>query len=179
MLSAFSQGLKGAGYVVGTNVAIEFRWGDGQYDRLPAMAQDLVRSNVAVIVTSGGELVAQAAVAATTKIPIVISVGEDPVRYGLVASRNRPGGTGTGVTSVLGGLGAKQLGLLRDLAPKSGTIAMLVNPNDPWANTQIANTEAAASAVAQQLLVLRASTGAWRSTPLSRRSSRTGSVRCW
>ena len=160
MLSAFQQGLKEAGYVVGRNVAIEFRWGDGQYERVPALAEDLVRSNVTVIVTSGGEIAALAAKAATTTIPIVFSVGEDPVRYGLVASLNRPGGNVTGVTSLLGALGAKQLGVLRDLVPKSGVIAMLVNPDDPWAKTQITNTEAAALAVEQQLLVLRASTEA-------------------
>jgi putative tryptophan/tyrosine transport system substrate-binding protein len=158
MLSAFYSGLKEAGYVVGKNAAIEFRWGDGKYDRLPRLAEDLVRSNVAVIVTSGGELSALAAKAATGKIPIVISVGEDPVRYGLVASLNRPGGNITGVTSLLGALGAKQLGVLRDLMPKTGTLAMLVNPDDPWAETQITNTQAAALAVGQQLKVLRANT---------------------
>jgi putative ABC transport system substrate-binding protein len=158
MLSAFYSGLKEAGYVVGKNAAIEFRWGDGQYDRLPALAEDLVRNNVAVMVTSGGELSALAAKRATSKIPIVISVGEDPVRYGLVASLNRPGGNITGVTSLLGALGAKQLGLLRDLVPKTGMLAMLVNPDDPWAETQITNTEAAAVAVGQQLMVLRANT---------------------
>jgi putative ABC transport system substrate-binding protein len=156
MLSAFYLGLKNAGYVVGKNAAIEFRWGDGRYDRLPGMAEDLVSSNVAVIVTSGGELSALAAKRATSKIPIVISVGEDPVRYGLVASLNRPGGNITGVTSLLGTLGAKQLGLLRDLVPKTGMLAMLVNPDDPWAETQITNTQAAALAVGQQLMVLRA-----------------------
>ena len=158
MLSAFYFGLKEAGYVVGKNAAIEFRWGDGQYDRLPGLAEDLVRNNVAVIVTSGGELSALAAKRATTKIPIVFNVGEDPVRYGLVASLNRPGGNITGVTSLLGILGTKQLGLLRDLVPKVGVIAMLVNPNETWAETQIATTEAAALAVGQQLVVLRAST---------------------
>jgi putative tryptophan/tyrosine transport system substrate-binding protein len=156
MLSAFYLGLKNAGYVVGKNAAIEFHWGDGRYDRLPGMAEDLVSSNVAVIVTSGGELSALAAKRATSKIPIVISVGEDPVRYGLVASLNRPGGNITGVTSLLGTLGAKQLGLLRDLVPKTGMLAMLVNPDDPWAETQITNTQAAALAVGQQLMVLRA-----------------------
>ena len=158
MLSAFYSGLKEAGYVVGKNAAIEFRWGDGQYDRLPGLADDLARNNVAVIVTSGGELSALAAKRATSKIPIVISVGEDPVRYGLVASLNRPGGNITGVTSLLGALGAKQLGVLRDLMPKTGMLAMLVNPDDPWAETQITNTEAAAVAVGQQLMVLRANT---------------------
>jgi putative tryptophan/tyrosine transport system substrate-binding protein len=158
MLSAFHRGLNDSGYAVGKNVAIEFRWGDGQYDRLPALAEDLVRRNVAVIVTSGGELSALAAKQATSRIPLVISVGEDPVRYGFVASLNRPGGNITGVTSLLGTLGAKQLGLLRDLVPKSGMVAMLVNPSDPWAEVQIANTEAAALAVSQPLMVLRANT---------------------
>ena len=158
MLSAFYFGLKEAGYVVGKNAAIEFRWGDGQYDRLPGLAEDLVRNNVAVIVTSGGELSALAAKRATAKIPIVFNVGEDPVRYGLVASLNRPGGNITGVTSLLGVLGTKQLGLLRDLVPKAALIAMLVNPNDTWGETQITNTEASARAIGQQLVVLRAST---------------------
>jgi len=158
MLAAFHQGLKETGYVVGKNVAIEFRWGDGQYDRLPALAEDLVRRNVAVIVTSGGEISALAAKAATTKIPIVFNVGEDPIRIGLIASLNRPGGNITGVTSLLGVLGTKQLGLLRDLVPKAALIAMLVNPNDTWGETQITNTEASARAIGQQLVVLRAST---------------------
>jgi putative ABC transport system substrate-binding protein len=158
MLSAFHRGLNESGYAVGKNVAIEFRWGDGQYDRLPALAEDLVRRNVAVIVTSGGELSALAAKQATSRIPLVISVGEDPVRYGFVASLNRPGGNITGVTSLLGTLGAKQLGLLRDLVPKAGMVAMLVNPDDPWAELQITNTEAAALAVSQPLMVLRANT---------------------
>jgi putative ABC transport system substrate-binding protein len=158
MLSAFQRGLNETGYVVGKNVEIEFRWGDGQYDRLPTLAEDLVRRNVAIIVTSGGELSALAAKRATSTIPIVINVGEDPVRYGLVTSLNRPGGNITGVTSLLGSLGAKQLGLLRDLVPKTGMVAMLVNPDDTWAETQITNTEAAARTVGQQLIVLRANT---------------------
>ena len=158
MLSAFHRGLKDAGYIVGNNVAIEFRWADGQYDRLPALANELVRQNVAVIVTSGGEVCALAAKAATVRIPIVFNVGEDPVQFGLVASLNRPGGNVTGVTSLLGTLGTKQLGLLRDLVPNAGLIGMLVNPGDTWANTQIKNTEAAALAVGQRLLVLRAGT---------------------
>ncbi len=158
MLAAFRQGLKEAGFIVDKNVTIEFRWGDGQYDRLPTLAEDLVRRNVAVIVTSGGEISALAAKAATQKIPIVFNVGEDPVRFGLTASLNRPGGNITGVTSLLGSLGAKQLGLLRDLVPKVSVIGMLVNPNDTWTETQITNTAAAARAVGQQFVVLRAST---------------------
>jgi putative ABC transport system substrate-binding protein len=158
MLSAFHHGLKQAGYVVGKNVAIEFRWGDGHYDRLPALAEDLVHLNVAIIVTSGGEISAQAAKTVTAKIPIVFNVGEDPVRNGLVESLNRPGGNLTGVTSLLGTLGTKQLGILRDLIPNAGVIAMLVNPGDTWAKTQISNTEEAALAVGQELIVLRAST---------------------
>ena len=158
MLSAFNRGLKATGYEDGKNVRIEFRSAEGRYDRLQSLAEDLVRSNVSVIVTAGGERSASAAKAATAKIPIVFNVGEDPVQHGLVASLNRPGGNLTGVTSLLGTLGAKQLGLLRDLAPKAGLIGMLVNPNDTWAVTQVANTEAAALVVGQQLLVLHAST---------------------
>lgn len=158
MLSAFQRGLKEAGYMVGKNVAIEFRWGDGHYDRLPALAEDLVHQNVAIIVTSGGEISAQAAKTVTAKIPIIFNLGEDPVRNGLVESLNRPGGNLTGVTSLLGTLGTKQLGILRDLVPNAGVIAMLVNPGDTWAETEISNTEAAALAVGQQLTVLRAAT---------------------
>jgi len=158
MLSELNRGLKEAGYIVGQNVAILSRWADGQYDRLPALAEDLVRLNVAVIVTGGGEISARAAKQATNKIPIIFNVGEDPVRYGLVTSFNRPGGNATGVTSLLGSLATKQFGLLRDLVPPGGVIAMLVNPDETWAETQISNTEAAALAVTQRLLVLRAAT---------------------
>jgi putative ABC transport system substrate-binding protein len=157
MMAAFRHGLNETGYVEGRNVAIEFRWGGGQYDRLPALVEDLVRRQVAIIVTSGGEPAALAAKAATAKIPIVFNVGEDPVRFGLVASLNRPGGNITGVTSLLGMLGTKQLGLLRELVPKAATIGMLINPNDPWAESQTSNTQAAAREVGQQLVVFSAS----------------------
>ena len=160
MVSAFQQGLKEAGFTEGVNVAIEYRWGDGQYDRLPAMAEDLARRNVATIVTSGGEIAALAAKAATTRIPIVFNIGEDPVRIGLVASLNRPGGNVTGVTSLLGALGTKQLGLIRELVPKVGVVGMLVNPGDTWAESFISNTEMGAREVGQRLVTATATTDA-------------------
>jgi putative ABC transport system substrate-binding protein len=156
MLAAFRQGLNETGFVEGKNVTIEYRWGDGQYDRLPALAANLVRQRVAVIVTSGGGPAALAAKTATTEVPVVFNVGEDPVRTGLIASINRPGGNLTGVTSLLESLGAKQLAVLRELVPKAITIAMLVNPNDTEAETQIAHTQAAARELGQELIVLNA-----------------------
>ena len=157
MLAAFRQGLNETGFVEGKNVTIEYRWGDGQYGRLPALAANLVGQRVAVIVTAGGEPAALAAKTATTEIPVVFNVGEDPVRAGLIASINRPGGNLTGVTSLLESLGAKQLGLLRELVPRAITIAMLVNPNDTWADKQIAHTQTAAQELGQELIVLNAS----------------------
>jgi len=158
MLAAFRQGLNETGYVEGKNVAIEFRWGDGEYDRMPTLAEDLVRRQVAIIVTSGGEISAQAAKAATATIPIVFNVGADPVRFGLVASLNRPGGNLTGVTSFVRVLGAKQIGLLRELVATATVIAFLVNPNEPTAESQISDVQAAAREVGQQLIILRAGT---------------------
>jgi putative tryptophan/tyrosine transport system substrate-binding protein len=158
MLAAFRRGLSETGYAEGKNVTIEYRWGRGQYDRLPALAEDLARRQVAVIVTGGGENVALAAKAATAKIPIVANLAEDPVRFGLVASLNRPGGNITGVTSLLGAQGAKQLGLLRELVPQAAVIGMLVDSNMPWAESLTTNTQAAARAVGLQLVVLGAST---------------------
>jgi ABC-type uncharacterized transport system substrate-binding protein len=158
LLAAFRRGLNETGYVEGGNVAIEYGWAGGQYDRLPTLAGDLVRRQVAVIVTGGSELAALAAKAATAKIPIVFNIGEDPVRVGLVASLNRPGGNVTGVTSLLGALGPKQLGLLRELVPQAAMIAMLVDPSMPYAETLTTNTQAAARAVGQQLIVVGAST---------------------
>jgi putative tryptophan/tyrosine transport system substrate-binding protein len=157
MLAAFRRGLSETGYAEGKNT-IEYRWGRGQYDRLPALAEDLARRQVAVIVTGGGENVALAAKAATAKIPIVAILAEDPVRFGLVASLNRPGGNITGVTSLLGAQGAKQLGLLRELVPQAAVIGMLVDSNMPWAESLTTNTQAAARAVGLQLVVLGAST---------------------
>jgi putative tryptophan/tyrosine transport system substrate-binding protein len=157
LLAAFRRGLNETGYVEGKNVAIEYRWGGGQLDRLGALAEDLVRRQVNVIVTGGGEPVALAAKAATAKIPIVFNIAEDPVRFGLVASLNRPGGNLTGVTSLLGALGLKQLGLLRELVPQAAIIAMLVDPSMPWAESLTTNSQAAARSVGQQVVILGAS----------------------
>jgi putative tryptophan/tyrosine transport system substrate-binding protein len=154
MLDPFRRGLNKAGYVEGQSLTIEYRWAGGQYARLPPLAEDLVRRQVAVIVTAGGEPAALAAKAATAKIPIVFNVGDDPVGVGLVVSLNKPGGNATGVNSLLGAEAAKQFGLLCDLVPKAAVIAMLVDPNFPYAGSQISNTEAAARANVRQLVVL-------------------------
>ena len=128
-VAAFRQGLKEAGFVEGQNVAIEFRSADNQLDRLPALVADLIRQPVAVIV--GNTDAALAAKDATTTVPIVFASGSDPVRDGLVASLNRPGGNVTGLVYVASVLGAKRLELLRQLVPRATTIAVLVNPNTP------------------------------------------------
>ena len=158
MVAAFRQGLKETGYLEGKNVAIEFRWGGGEYDRARKLADELVNKQVSIIVTSGGELSAKAAVEATATIPIVFNVGGDPVQFGLVASLNRPGGNATGVASFTRLLGAKQISLIRELVPKSTVIAYLINPSEPTATFQIEEAEAAAREIGQQLIVLRAGT---------------------
>jgi putative tryptophan/tyrosine transport system substrate-binding protein len=158
MVAAFRQGLHDNGYVEGKNVAIEFRWGEGQYDRLPAIAKELVRRHVDVIVTSGGEITALAAKAETAKIPIVFNVGNDPVRFGLVASLSRPGGNLTGVTSFGSTLGTKQLGFLRELVPTAKIVAVLMNPKEPYSEAFTGEVQKAASAIGQQIIVLQAST---------------------
>ncbi len=157
-VAAVHQGLKKAGYIEGQNVAIEYRWAEGHYDRLPALAAELVNRHAAVIVPIGGTPAVVAAKAATSTVPIVFIVGADPVELGLVASLNRPGGNLTGVSIMGVKLEAKRLELLRELVPGAALIAMLVNPSNAQAETQSRELERAARAVGQQVLILSAST---------------------
>jgi ABC-type uncharacterized transport system substrate-binding protein len=157
VVAAFHQGLNEAGYSDRRNVTIEYRWAEGQYDRLTALAADLVRSKVSVIVSAGGDPAAQAAKAATATIPIVFVTGTDPVKAGLVGSFNRPSGNLTGVHVFLVGLGTKRLGLLHDLLPKAVQIAVLANPN-LIASSELRDVQAAAGSLGLKLHVLRAGT---------------------
>jgi putative ABC transport system substrate-binding protein len=157
-LRGLHQGLREAGYVVGENVAIEYRWADGNYDRLPAMAAEFVRKQVSVIV-AGANAATFAAKAATTTIPIVFLLAEDPVQLGLVASLSRPGGNATGVNFVSGELTAKRLELLHELVPTAARVAVLVNPADATATeTTIRDLEPAVRAIGLKIQVLKAST---------------------
>ena len=157
MVTAFRQGLKEGGYVEGQNARIEYRWAEGQYDRLPALAADLIRRQVTVIAATSSPA-ARVAKAATSTVPIVFTTGDDPIKLGLVASLNRPGGNLTGVSHLIVELGSKQLGLLREVAPGMTTIAVLLNPNFPGTERQLRDVEAAAGVLGLQLMVLRVST---------------------
>ena len=155
-VAAFLQGLKEAGFVEGRNVTIAYRWGDGQFDRLPAMADDLVSRKVAVIMVGGGGVTALAAQKATSTIPIVFATGSDPVKLGLVASLNRPGGNITGVNSLAVNLGQKRLQLLRDLLPSAVTIGFLLNPGSPNVPFDVPEMQSAARALGRHLLIVNA-----------------------
>jgi len=154
-LAAFRSGLNEAGFIEGRNVAIEYRWADGRYDRLPALAAELVRVPVVVLVATG-ITAAVATKAATATIPIVFNTGGDPIRFGLVASLNRPGGNVTGVASLGKELVAKRFELLREMVPKADVIAFLVNPNNAVAELDTSDAQAAAATLGQKLIILKA-----------------------
>jgi putative tryptophan/tyrosine transport system substrate-binding protein len=152
VVAAFRKGLLETGYAEPDNVIIDFRWAGARYDRLPALASELIHRPVEVIAALGGS--AAAAKAATTTIPIVFGTGQDPVETGLVASLNRPGGNVTGATFLSAALGAKRLGLLRELAPGAEVIALLVDPDKSVGQVQIRDVQEAARALGQSLVVL-------------------------
>jgi putative ABC transport system substrate-binding protein len=157
-MRAFHQGLSESGYVEGLNVAIEYRWAEGQNDRLPALAAELVRRKVTAIATGGASPAALAAKAITTTIPIIFQVGANPVELGLIASLNRPGGNVTGVTSMNTELAPKRLEVLHELVPTARIVAMLINPDNRNAvETQVKVTQAAAESLGLQLHILHAS----------------------
>src|SRR5207253_2158923 len=158
-LRAFRQGLSETGYVEGRNVAIEYRWAQGHYDRSDALAADLVDRQVTVIVAIGGTPAALAAKAATTRIPIVFQIGIDPVQVGLVASLARPGGNLTGVTTLAVEVGPKRLEMLRDLVPTATVIALLINPTNPTLAKPLSRgLQVVARTLGLQLHILHAST---------------------
>jgi putative ABC transport system substrate-binding protein len=157
-LAAFQLGHNEAGFVDGRNVMIEYRWAEGQYDRVPALAADLVRRRVTVIVVSGGAVSALAAKTATSIIPIVFVIGDDPIRFGVVPSLNRPGGNITGVTLFISELMAKRLELLSQAMPSTPAIAMLVNPKNPNAESEAKELESVARNSGRALRLLNAST---------------------
>ena len=157
-VAGFHDGLKEVGYIEGQNVAIEYRWAQGHYDRLPELAADLVRRKVAVIVASGGDPSPQIAKAATQTIPIVFGMFGDPVREGLVDSLSRPGGNAAGVTIFGPAAVTKRLQLLHDLVPNASVIAFLMNPNNPNSNIEMGAAQMAATSLGRQIVVFNAST---------------------
>jgi putative tryptophan/tyrosine transport system substrate-binding protein len=157
-VGAFRKGLGESGYFEGKNVTIEYRWAEGQYDRLPALAAELVSRQVAVIAATGGDPSALAAKAATATIPIVFTISGDPVQLGLVASLNKPDANVTGVTFIFSELGTKRLELLRQLLPNASAIAMLVNPDFSPTRAEVTDVQAGARSLGLQINVLNAST---------------------
>ena len=158
-LAAFRKGLSEAGYVEGQNVAVAYRWAEGQNDRLPALAAELARQRVAVIATPGSTATTLAAKATTATIPIVFSIGTDPVKLGLVASLNRPGGNATGISDFGVEIAAKRLGLLHELLPTATRFGVLVNPDNPYLTESfVTELQTAASAIERQIEVVTAST---------------------
>jgi putative ABC transport system substrate-binding protein len=155
-LAGFRRGLGEAGLVEGQNVAIEYRWAEGKNERLPELAADLVRRDVAVIATLSASQAAVAAKAATSTIPIVFQVGSDPVAMGLVASLNRPGGNATGISTMNAEITAKRLGLLRELVPQASAISVLVNPTNPSAEPIASDVHATARTLGVELAVVQA-----------------------
>ena len=158
LVEAYRRALKEGGFVEGQNVAIEFRWARGDYGRLPALAADLVGRNVAVISAVGGDPSPLAAKAASAAIPIIFNFGTDPVRAGLIASFNRPGGNATGISTSVNMMEPKRLGLLRELAPGVALVGALVNPNFAPAVRQARDIEEAARAIGQRIVIAKAST---------------------
>jgi putative tryptophan/tyrosine transport system substrate-binding protein len=158
LLAAFRSGLAQSGFVEGQNTAIEYRWARGQYDQLPAMAAELVGRPVSLLATTGGEPAAFAASAATSIIPIVFTIGGDPVKEGLVASFSRPGGNATGITLLTSLLESKRFSLLRELVPPASTIAVLYNPKYSQSAQQLSDVRVAAGAIDMKIEVLQAST---------------------
>src|SRR5215475_2416956 len=155
LMAPFKQGLGDVGYVDGQNVTIEYRWADGRYDRLPELAAELVRRQVSVIAVPSNTPASRAVKAATSTIPVVFGVGDDPVRLGLVASLNRPGGNATGINFFIGELAAKRLGLLRDLIPAATRIAVLVNPTDAVrTDSNLKDVDTAARALGLQVHIV-------------------------
>lgn len=153
---AFREGLRSAGYVEGQNVLIEYRWAEGHFEQLPALAADLVRRDVAVIVAFGGEPVARAGMAASANIPVVFFIGQDPVKSGLVASFNRPSGNATGVTMFVTALVPKQIELIHAIVPDITVIAVLTNPDNPTSYPDPADMEKAARATGMELVLTKA-----------------------
>ena len=158
VIPGFHEGLNGVGFVEGRNIAIEYRWAEGNYQRLPALADDLVKQKVAVIAAISGTPSALAAKAATATIPIVFAIGGDPVAPGLVASLNRPGGNVTGASFYTSPVVTKRLDLARELVPEGSVIATLINPTNPPSVEEARSLQAAAADLGQRLLILQAST---------------------